>query len=44
MEQFNDNFMVIIAGSADEKKEKYVQDFIKKVKKCEGCTYYLEAI
>jgi hypothetical protein len=43
MEQFNHNFMVIIAGSAEEKREKYIQDLIKKVKKTKGLTYYMEA-
>jgi hypothetical protein len=43
MQLFKNNFMVIIAGSADDKKEKYVQDLIKKVKDSMGSHYYLEA-
>jgi hypothetical protein len=43
MQLFKNNFMVIIAGSAEDKKEKYVQDLIKKVIDSMGSHYYLEA-
>lgn len=42
MEKFGNNFMVIIAGSAAEKKEKTIQDLIKKIKNGKGAIYYLE--
>jgi hypothetical protein len=42
MDKFGNNFMVIIAGSDTEKKEKTIQDLIKKIKKNKGAIYYLE--
>lgn len=43
MERFGANFMVIIAGDADTKKEKSVQDLIKKIRSSKGSFYYLES-
>ena len=42
MEKFGENFMVIIAGSIAEKKQKTIQDLIKKIKYNKGAFYYLE--
>ena len=43
MEKFGANFMVVIAGNDDDKKEKSVQDLIKKIRSGKGTYYYLEA-
>jgi hypothetical protein len=43
LEKFGVNFMVIIAGNADDKKEKSMQDLIKKIRNGRGTYYYLEA-
>jgi hypothetical protein len=43
MKQFRSNFLVIIAGPKSEKKEKYVQDLITKVKDSKGFCYFMEA-
>ncbi|MDD5571833.1 MAG: hypothetical protein PHD97_11855 [Bacteroidales bacterium] len=42
-EEFKNNFMMVIAGSTDEKKEKSVQDLIKKLKETNTSYYYMEA-
>jgi hypothetical protein len=42
MEKFNSKFMVIIAGDEDDKKQKSVQDLIKKIRSSKGTYYYLE--
>jgi len=43
MEKFGEKFMVVIAGNEDDKKEKCVQELIKKIKASKGTYYYLEA-
>ena len=43
MEKFGANFMVVIAGNDDDKKEKSVQDLIKKIRNSQGTYYYLES-
>jgi hypothetical protein len=43
MEKFGANFMVVIAGNEDDKKEKCVQELIKKIRNSKGTYYYLEA-
>lgn len=42
-EEFKSNFMMVIAGSSEEKKEKNVQDLIKKFKETNTSYYYIEA-
>jgi len=42
-EEFKSNFMMVIAGSPEEKKEKNVQDLIRKIKETNTSFYYLEA-
>jgi hypothetical protein len=41
-EEFKDNFMIVIAGSSEEKKEKNIQDLIKKIKETYTSYYYIE--
>jgi len=43
MEKFGANFMVIIAGTQDDKQEKSVQGLIKKIRTSKGTYYYLES-
>ncbi len=42
-EEFKNNFMLLIAGSVDEKKEKALQDLLKKLKDKNILYYYIEA-
>ena len=42
MEQFKNNFMVIVAGDVEDKKDKFVQDFMKKVKDTRTNFYFME--
>lgn len=42
-EEFRNNFMMLIAGTSEEKKEKSVQDLIKKLKETETSYYFIEA-
>jgi len=42
IEKFGSNFMVVISGTEDDKKEKSVQDLIKKIRNSKGNYYYLE--
>jgi hypothetical protein len=42
MEKFGANFMVVIAGTQDDKNEKSVQNLIKKIRNSKGTYYYLE--
>jgi hypothetical protein len=44
MKQFQKNFMIVIAGTATEKREKYVEDVIQKAKSSKANLYYMETI
>lgn len=42
-EEFRNNFMILIAGAPEEKREKSVQDFINKLKESRTSFYFIEA-
>lgn len=42
-EEFKNNFMFVVAGTEDEKKEKSIQDLIKKFKETNTLFYYITA-
>ncbi|MFZ5553538.1 MAG: hypothetical protein ACOZCO_10505 [Bacteroidota bacterium] len=42
-EEFKSNFMMVIAGTDEEKKEKSVQDLLKKIKETSTLHYYIVA-
>ncbi|MHB8261420.1 MAG: hypothetical protein ACYDCN_12020 [Bacteroidia bacterium] len=42
-EEFKSNFMLLLAGSLDEKKEKSLQDLLRKLKDKNVLYYYIEA-
>lgn len=42
-EQFKNNFMMLITGTSEEKKDKSVQNLLKKLKDTKTAYYYLEA-